>query len=220
MKRFIKICLLPLYNFLVSYSATIKVQMKNKTLKVRGLVYVSNAAFGKHNSLARGVSCINSSLGDYSYLSMNAYVNSAVIGKFTCIGPEVKIGLGTHPTSIFVSVHPAFYSGKGRMGKTFADKEYFEEFQHTRIGNDVWIGANAIIKGGVSIGDGAIIAAGAVVTKDVESYSIVGGVPAGLIKMRFKEEQIAMLLQKKWWDNDDAWFAAHFKQMHDINRLG
>lgn len=217
MKRFVKICLLPLYNFLVSYFATIKVQMRNETLKVRGLVYANNSVFGKHNSLARGVSFNNSSLGDYSYISSNSYVNFAVIGKFTCIGPDVKIGLGTHPTSVFVSVHPAFYSGKGRLGKTYADNEYFEEFQHTYIGNDVWIGSNVVIKGGVRIEDGAIIASGAVVTKDVKAYSIVGGVPAKSIKMRFEEEQISILLQRKWWDEDDIWFSKNFKEMHDIS---
>ncbi|MEH6307513.1 CatB-related O-acetyltransferase [Olivibacter sp. CPCC 100613] len=217
MKRFVKICLLPLYNFLVTYLATFKVQMRNETLKVRGLVHANNSVFGKHNSLANGVSFNNSALGDYSYISSNSYVNLTVIGKFTCIGPDVKIGLGSHPTRIFVSVHPAFYSGKGRLGKTFADKEYFEEFQRTYIGNDVWIGSNVIVKGGVTIGDGAIVASGAVVTKDVEAYSIVAGVPAKLIKKRFEEEQISLLLQRRWWDEDDEWFSENFKDMHDIS---
>lgn len=190
--------------------------MKNKTLKVRGLVYANNSVFGKHNSLARGVSFNNSTLGDYSYISANSYVNLTTVGKFTCIGPDVKVGLGAHPTSVFVSVHPAFYSGKGRLGRAFADREYFEEFQRTYIGNDVWIGSNVIIKGGVKIGDGAIIASGAVVTKDVMAYSIVGGIPAKTIKMRFEEEQISILLKRKWWDEDEIWFSKNFKDMHDI----
>lgn len=220
MKRLLKSCLLPFYNLMVIYSATIKLQLTNSTLKVSGLVYVRNSRFGNYNALARGVVCVDSSLGDYSYLAINSYVNTAVIGKFTCIGPDVKIGLGTHPTHTFVSVHPAFYAAEGRMGKTFADRNYFQEFHPTRIGNDVWIGANAIIKGGVTIGDGAIIAAGAVVTKDVKAYSIVGGVPAALIKMRFGEEEIGMLLQEKWWENDEAWFAAHVNDLHDIKKFG
>lgn len=219
MLRFIKVCLLPFYNFFVSYRTTIRVQMSNKTLKVRGLIHANNSTFGRHNSLGPGVSFNNSSLGDYSYISANSYINFTAIGKFTCIGPEVKIGLGTHPTSVFVSVHPAFYSGKGRMGKTFADGEYFKEFRHTDIGNDVWIGANAIIKGGITIGDGAIVAAGAIVTRDVAAYSIVGGTPARFIKMRFDAEQITSLLETKWWDKDDLWLSANFKNMHDITKF-
>lgn len=219
MLRFIKICLLPFYNFFVSYRTTIRVQMSNKTLKVRGLIHANNSTFGRYNSLAPGVSFNNSRLGDYSYISADSHINFTAIGKFTCIGPEVKIGLGTHPTSVFVSVHPAFYSGKGRLGKTFADREYFNEFQRTYIGNDVWIGANAIIKGGIKIGHGAIVAAGAIVTRDVAAYSIVAGTPARLIKMRFNEEQIATLLETKWWDKDDLWLSANFKNMHDINEF-
>lgn len=68
------------------------------------------------------------------------------------------------------------------------------------IGNDVWIGINSTILNNVVIGDGAVIGAGAVVTKDVSPYSVVGGVPARLIKFRFSEEQIDRLLRIKWWD--------------------
>lgn len=71
------------------------------------------------------------------------------------------------------------------------------------IGNDVWIDMNAIVMRGVKIGDGAVIAAGAVVTKDVAPYSIVGGNPAKLIKYRFTEEVIGKLLEIKWWDWDE-----------------
>ena len=72
-------------------------------------------------------------------------------------------------------------------------------FRKTEIGNDVWIGEHATIKAGVKIGDGAIVASGAVVTKDVPPYAIVGGVPARLIRMRFGEDTVKRLLASRWW---------------------
>lgn len=84
-------------------------------------------------------------------------------------------------------------------GKLFNCSEWVGNSK-VRIGNDVWIGANAVILPGVTVGDGAVIAAGAVVTKDVKPYSIVGGVPAKLIKYRFEPWQIELLLKLKWWD--------------------
>ena len=80
---------------------------------------------------------------------------------------------------------------------------YFEKKEEsTIIGNDVWIGAKAIIRSGVTIGDGAVIGAGAVVTKDVPPYAIVAGVPAKIIRYRFDEELRKALLAAKWWDRD------------------
>ena len=108
-------------------------------------------------------------------------------------------GLGRHPVH-FVSLHPVFYSKLSQAGVTFSDRNYFEELLPVTIGNDVWIGAGAIILDGVTIGDGAVIAAGAVVVRDVEPYSIVGGVPAKLIRNRFNEETMRLLFQIKWWD--------------------
>ena len=68
------------------------------------------------------------------------------------------------------------------------------------IGNDVWIGARAVIVSNVTIGHGAVVGAGAVVTRDVSPYAVVGGVPAKIIKMRFNPEQIEKLLEIAWWD--------------------
>ena len=68
------------------------------------------------------------------------------------------------------------------------------------IGNDVWIGYEAVILSGVTIGDGAIIGTRALVTKDIPPYTIVGGIPAKPIRKRFTEKEISILLDKKWWD--------------------
>ena len=81
------------------------------------------------------------------------------------------------------------------------------------VGNDVWIGFEAVIMAGVSIGDGAIIASRSVVTKDVEPYSIVGGVPAKLIRKRFSEEQIQKLLEMKWWDWSEELIKDHLDEI-------
>ncbi|EPZ37468.1 transferase hexapeptide repeat containing protein [Anoxybacillus ayderensis] len=84
------------------------------------------------------------------------------------------------------------------------------------IGNDVWIGANSIVLDGVKIGDGAIVAAGAVVTKDVPDYAIVGGVPARVIRYRFNEEIIKQLKVIKWWDIDLNNLKNYENQFEDI----
>jgi acetyltransferase-like isoleucine patch superfamily enzyme len=131
---------------------------------------------------------------------VNARITRANIGAFCSIGPEVIIGgLGTHPTN-FVSTHPVFYSRLCQSGITFSSENLVEELKSVTVGNDVWIGARALILDGVTIGDGAIIAAGAVVTTDVPPYAIVGGVPAKIIRYRFSEDIISILLEWKWWE--------------------
>ena len=83
------------------------------------------------------------------------------------------------------------------------------------IGNDVWIGANAILLDGISVGDGAIIAAGAVVAKNVAPYSIVGGVPASLIKKRFSDDMIKRLIDFRWWDKDTSWLKKNHQYFNE-----
>jgi len=135
-------------------------------------------------------------IDDYSYVSPGTIIMSGKIGKFTSIGYNCQIGMSEHPTN-YMSTSPFIYSERNIFGY----EKLYNEFQNPPIiGNDVWIGSNAIILQGVKIDDGAIIAAGAVVTKNVEPFTIVGGVPAKLIKKRFDEERIKFLLELKWWD--------------------
>ena len=191
---------------------------KYPTLKLSGNVKINNCRFGNYNFLLNAT-VTNSSFGDYSYVAKNTSINNCKIGKFCCIGPNVQVGLGEHPVKDFVSVHPVFYSDTSRMGYTFDRISYFKEYHKTTIGNDVWVGANVIIRGGVKIGDGAIIASGSVVTKDIKAFSVVGGVPAKDIKFRFKDNEIAFLKEFKWWDKDAGFLKNNYLLFHNIEKL-
>ena len=87
------------------------------------------------------------------------------------------------------------------------------------IGSDCWIGDRVFIVGGVTINDGAVVLAGAVVTKDVPPYAIVGGIPARILRYRYDEETINFLLSIHWWDNDKEWFLKHWELLSDIDKL-
>ncbi len=182
-----------------------EIKHRNSNLELGYLADVKNSKFGKYNTLYKYSRISNCILGDFSYISKNSQVYNTQIGKFSCIGPNVQTGLGVHPSSKFVSSHPIFYSTLAQSQITFVEKNLFEEFPYTTIGNDVWIGANTIIRDGIEIGDGVIIGAGAVVTKNIPPYAIAVGSPAKVIKYRFTEDQIRFLQEVKWWDKDLAW---------------
>lgn len=141
----------------------------------------------------------NSSVDAYSYISYSCKINNTTIGKFCSIAQNVKMGLGKHPTN-FISTSPIFYAPKNPLYLKICLHQRFEEYTRIIIGNDVWIGANSVILDGIKIADGAIIGANSIVTKDVEPYSIIGGVPAKEIRKRFGPEIIENLLLLKWWD--------------------
>ncbi|MDX1942172.1 MAG: CatB-related O-acetyltransferase [Saprospiraceae bacterium] len=124
-----------------------------------------------------------------------------IIGKFCMIASDVTFIMnGANHLTDAVSTYPFAVFGHGWShamgGKTYPHKG------NTVIGNDVWLGHRAVMMPGITIGDGSIVAAHAVVTKDVAPYSIVGGNPAQLIRMRFSEPQIEELLAIRWWDWD------------------
>lgn len=173
---------------------------KKKGINISLLAFVDEyCKFDKNTYIDRFCNLHNVKISQYSYVGYGTSISHCDIGKFCSIGPDVKIGLGKHPTN-FVSTSPVFYSEMNPLGVNFVKGSHFLEYEKTIIGNDVWIGANAIIMDGVKVGDGAIIAAGAVVTKDVEPYAIVGGIPAKLLRYRFDREIIKELLIVKWWD--------------------
>ncbi len=196
------------------------IKHRGQHLHLEYMVEVTNCTFGKYNTVYKHSRLRSSSLGDFTYVARNSQIYQTKIGKFSCIGPHVNTGMGAHPSSTFVSSHPLFYSTIGQSsGLVIVEKNLFDEFPETTIGNDVWIGNNVSIKYGVHIGDGAIIGAGAVVTKNVEPYSIVGGVPAKIIKYRFNPAQIDFLLNFKWWNKDLEWIKANKHLFTDIERF-
>lgn len=183
-----------------------------------------DSVFEGHNKLSHH-SFFSGYLGYASYIGAYSIV-SGKIGKYCSIADNVIFLTYTHPTTQFVSTHPAFYSLKRQSGFSYATEQLFDEEpkiagtnESIIVGNDVYIGYGATIIGPVTIGDGAVIAANAVVTSDVEPYSIVGGVPARKIRSRFSEEEKAFLLSFAWWDRSGNWLREHVLEFQDINRF-
>jgi acetyltransferase-like isoleucine patch superfamily enzyme len=159
----------------------------------------ARTSFSEYNRLYAKTFLINVSLGRFTYLG-GARAKNCSIGAFCSLGSEAIVGgLGKHPTR-FLSTHPAFYSNLKQSGISFVAESLFDELPWTSIGNDVWIGSRAIVLDGVSIGNGAVIAAGAVVTKDVPAYAVVAGVPARIVHYRFTDDVIELLQSWRWWE--------------------
>lgn len=148
-------------------------------------------------------------LGSFSY-SFSPFLPTMRVGRYCSIAHDVGVMASQHPTD-WATSSPFSYSPWGLEGfsrylteeKRLTSFMLFpsDEFRSApvTIGNDVWIGEGALLKGGVTIGDGAIVAARAVVTRDVPPYAIVGGVPAKVIRMRFPDAVIARLQGLQWW---------------------
>ena len=160
------------------------------------------------------------SLGYGSYIAGNCIIY-ANIGRYTSIAPYVRTNVGVHPyRAPFVSTSPMFFSTIKQNGQTFATKQMFNEIRNLPvIGNDCWIGENSFLCGGITIGDGAVVLAGSVVTKDVPPYSIVGGVPAVIRGFRYDEDTIRFLLDLCWWNKDIQWLQKNWELLCNIDEL-
>lgn len=145
------------------------------------------------------VQVTHSTMGDYSYIGRNSRIIHADIGKFCSIAGETKIGMGTH-TLDKISTSSIFTESKNGTKHSWVKESAVNPFKRVVVGNDVWIGVRTMVMGGVTIGDGAVIGAGSIVTKDIPPYAVVAGVPAKLIRYRFPHEQINALLAHQWWN--------------------
>jgi len=139
-----------------------------------------------------------------------------IIGKFCMIASDVKFIMnGANHLTDALSTYPFAIFGNG--WENAMDGKVYPKKGNITIGNDIWIGYNATIMAGVTIGDGAIIATNATVTKDVAPYTIVGGNPAKEIRKRFSEDVIAKLLELKWWNWDIEKITKHVQNLTDNN---
>ena len=163
---------------------------------------ISNSFIHKTAKINSGGTIVNSTVGRYSYTGYRCEIINTTIGNFCSIASNVCIGAAEHPTD-WVSTSPVFQNTKNSGPHKRFSKLLVPQGKKTIIGNDVWIGHGAMVKAGCIIGDGAVIGAGAVVTKDVPPFSIVGGVPAHVLKQRFNDEQISHLLNIQWWHFSD-----------------
>lgn len=170
-------------------------------------------------------------IGEYTYMSSNVELPFCKIGKYNSIASGVRLAAGQHPKE-FVSTHPIFYNGgkyklRGKIKDAllvFNEFSYIEETNLLcEIGNDVWIGTGAMLvcgKKALHIGDGAIIGAGAVVTKDVPDYAIVTGIPARIVSYRFKNDYIRETIKKSgWWDKSAEWINANMIYFDDPEKF-
>lgn len=174
--------------------------------------------FEGNNYMGKNSSFRGSSVGRFSYVANDTCLVNCSIGRYTSIGAHVCVAEGNHPTGRR-STHPVFFSSNPVTGNSYVDVDSYPSHRYIKdeqgrdrlvvIGNDVWIGTGAILLEGINIGDGSIIAAGAVVNRDVKPYEVVGGVPVRTIRMRFKQEIIEQLENDKWWTHDDEWISEH-----------
>lgn len=164
---------------------------------------VRESTFGPYTEVGARTAIAETHFGDYSYIVHDGSIIYATIGKFCSIAAFVRINPGNH-AHWRASQHHYTYRSRQFGFDIGDDLEFFQwrRDHHVTVGNDVWIGHGAVIMPGVSIGDGAIVGSSAVVTKDVEPYTIVAGVPAKPIKRRHPEALAEKLIKLAWWDWD------------------
>ncbi|MEM8870785.1 MAG: DapH/DapD/GlmU-related protein [Pseudomonadota bacterium] len=162
---------------------------------------ITDSTFGAYVEIGKGSRVNNTHFGDYSYCDRYADIANAQIGKFANIAAFARIGATDHPLDT-AACHHFLYRSDDYWDDTGRDEAFFEHRRSrtAHIGHDTWIGAGAMIKPDVTLGHGAVVAAGAVVTRDVDPYTIVAGTPAKVMRLRQPPEIAERLLALAWWD--------------------
>jgi acetyltransferase-like isoleucine patch superfamily enzyme len=189
-----------------------KLKSKYPTGKFDISSQILDCEFEKYVVVFNNTILYNCKIGAYSYIQMNGRVFNCDIGKFCSIAASVSIAPGMHDMSK-VTTHPSFYFYTKSLPRLFVTENKLQLSERVSIGHDVWIGEKVVIIDGVKIGNGAVIASGAIVVKDVEPYSVVGGVPAKHIKYRFDSETIAIFQKSEWWNFSEEWFEKNSELM-------
>lgn len=202
------------------YAALVKLRIENPECTIMSR-HIYDVRLGENVVILERTRLTRVCMGNFSYVGCDSSLCNVDAGNFCSIGPDVKIGLSRHPSSTFVSSYPAFYCNHNTgCPLSFREDRIFDDSApKTNIGNDVWIGSNVIIPGGVRIGTGAMVAAGSVVVKDVPPYAIVGGNPAKVIRFRFSDEQIEILLASEWWNWPIDKISRNAVEFSDIERF-
>ena len=172
--------------------------VKKKKYFISKRAILNKTTLGYKCNIAYGADCFQSDIGRYTSIGRRTTIRNAKIGSFCSISYNVSIGAASHPIER-ISGSAAFFK------KKFGIVDYDENIKRgtTYIGHSVWIGCNAVIMEGVKVGNGAVIGAGAIVTKDVKPYEIVVGVPAKHLKFRFNNECILAMEKMRWWEWDE-----------------
>jgi phosphonate metabolism protein (transferase hexapeptide repeat family) len=179
--------------------------VRKKRLGAKPIVHetavVRQSTFGKFVKIGARTTVIESAFGDYSYAVNDAEIVYSDIGKFCSIGPLVGLNPGNHPMERASQSHFTYRSWQYFEDLT-DETELFDRRRVARVslGHDSWIGRGAIVLPGRQVGIGAVVGAGAVVTRDVPAYAVVAGNPARVVKYRFADATIERLLVLKWWD--------------------
>ncbi|MDF2233714.1 DapH/DapD/GlmU-related protein [Albimonas sp. CAU 1670] len=178
---------------------------------------VIDSRLGAYTEVMAGSWLLEVDFGDYSYCAGRNEIAYSRIGKFANIASGCRICPTNHPYQR-ASLHHFMYRASNYWDDAQDEAEVFEERRRNgvTIGHDTWFGYNAIIMPGVTVGTGAIVAAGAVVTRDVAPYTIVGGVAASEIKPRFPARVAERLLALAWWDWDHATLRARLDDFRSL----
>lgn len=182
-----------------SYANTrTRLRYSSKNVRLSSFVELADVEFSSYVNVAHHAQISNCVIGKRSSIGRYTKIRDAVIGSYCSISWDVSIGAVSHPME-----HPSSHAFWYRKQFGIVSEDTMMDSRTVTIGNDVWIGCNSVIMPGVTIGDGAVIGASSVVTKDVLPYSVVAGAPAKEVRMRFPADLEEGLLLLQWWNWDD-----------------